>query len=428
MTAFAAERRLEELTTEVARKSLNGTLTAKFMGEAEAEAERLRTQIRNYKASLKLAGSASPNECGDPDPGCGVDYGPGFGGYTPGIPEGQRIMPVSMHQISKHQIEGLRMAALQKTSFGVNVGEKGLEEGFGAIRDKTVTASARLNLVGNDLPPIQMLGERGWFSLPFETLRVSNVLPNVAMTQGGASYFVHSGSGAQASYVAEGATKPDIQAQVSEVYVKAAKFAGMARITHELLTDASEFGGHLVNDLAMSLYNSESDGLLNGTVGTVGFNGINQISGTLSRAVASNENPIDTLILAAADLRSDFFTPEIAFIHPQTLAQLRKQRDANGRLQIDLVSGASGASGTNNIERLWGIDFIQTTQQAAGTCAMLSVSAGACFVFVRESLRTFYDPYTESQNNIERWIAETRVALAAPRPGAINLISGLPTS
>jgi hypothetical protein len=80
------------------------------------------------------------------------------------------------------------------------------------------------------------------------------------------------------------------------------------------------------------------------------------------------------------------------------------------------------------IERLWGIDFIQTTQQAAGTCAMISVSAGACFVFVRESLRTFYDPYTESQNNIERWIAETRVALAAPRPGAINLISGLPTS
>ena len=63
-----------------------------------------------------------------------------------------------------------------------------------------------------------------------------------------------------------------------------------------------------------------------------------------------------------------------------------------------------------------------------GTCAMISVSAGACFVFVRESLRTFYDPYTESQNNIERWIAETRVALAAPRPGAINLISGLPTS
>lgn len=59
---------------------------------------------------------------------------------------------------------------------------------------------------------------------------------------------------------------------------------------------------------------------------------------------------------------------------------------------------------------------------------MTSVSAGACFVFVRESLRTFYDPYTESQNNIERWIAETRVALAAPRPGAINLISGLPTS
>jgi hypothetical protein len=376
-----------------------------------------------------MASYSSPAEHGfvDRNPGDDFGYGPGFGGYTPGIPDGQRIMPVSMHQITKHQLEGLRMAALQKSSFGVNVGEKGLEEGFGAIRDKTVTASARVNLVGNDLPPIQMLGDRGWFSLPYETLRVSNVLPNVVMTQGGASYFVHSGNGSEASYVAEGASKPDIQAQVSEVYVKAAKAAGMARVTHELLSDANEFGGHLVNDLARSVYNAESHLLLNGTVSANGFNGINQISGTLTRAVATDENPIDTLILAAADLRTDFFTPEIAFIHPQTLAQLRKQRDTNGRLQIDLVSGASGASGTNNIERLWGIDFIQTTQQQAGTCAMLSVSAGACFVFVRESLRTFYDPYTESQNNIERWVAETRTALAAPRPGAINLISGLPT-
>jgi hypothetical protein len=38
-----------------------------------------------------------------------------------------------------------------------------------------------------------------------------------------------------------------------------AKAAGMARVTHKLLTDANEFGGHLMNDLARSVYNAESD-------------------------------------------------------------------------------------------------------------------------------------------------------------------------
>jgi hypothetical protein len=88
-----------------------------------------------------------------------------------------------------------------------------------------------------------------------------------------------------------------------------AKAAGMARVTDKLLTDANEFGGHLVNDLARCVYNAESDLLLNVTVGANGFAGINQISGTLSRAVATEENPIDTLIWAAADLRSDFLPP-----------------------------------------------------------------------------------------------------------------------
>jgi hypothetical protein len=80
-------------------------------------------------------------------------------------------------------------------------------------------------------------------------------------------------------------------------------------VTDKLLTDANEFGGHLVNDLARCVYNAESDLLLNVTVGANGFAGINQISGTLSRAVATEENPIDTLIWAAADLRSDFLPP-----------------------------------------------------------------------------------------------------------------------
>jgi hypothetical protein len=38
------------------------------------------------------------------------------------------------------------------------------------------------------------------------------------------------------------------------------------------------------------------------------------------------------------------------------------------------------------------------------------------------------DPYTFSSSNIYQLIAETRLALATPRPSCINLVSGLPTS
>jgi hypothetical protein len=39
-----------------------------------------------------------------------------------------------------------------------------------------------------------------------------------------------------------------------------------------------------------------------------------------------------------------------------------------------------------------------------------------------------FDPYTLLTNNEYRWIAEERIAFSCPRPAAINLVTGLPTS
>jgi hypothetical protein len=71
MTAHAAEMRLNELTREVARKTLDGTITKSYMNTVEAEAEELQTKVRNYKSALRLAGSASPAEfrMSDANPG-----------------------------------------------------------------------------------------------------------------------------------------------------------------------------------------------------------------------------------------------------------------------------------------------------------------------------------------------------------------------
>lgn len=92
------------------------------------------------------------------------------------------------------------------------------------------------------------------------------------------------------------------------------------------------------------------------------------------------------------------------------------------------AEGTGSINQTAEQERLWGVPVVQTTQQAAGTAAVLSVQSGAAVIYVREALTTFFDPYSQSVTNVYRFISECRLALATPRPSAINLVSGLPTS
>jgi HK97 family phage major capsid protein len=200
-------------------------------------------------------------------------------------------------------------------------------------------------------------------------------------------------------------------------------------LTHELMQDAGDaFSNNLVSELARSMYNSESNLLLNGTTAGNGFNGINQVSGTLTTRLGTDESPLDPINRAIVALRNDFFIPDICFIHPSTMGALRRYKDLNNRYQLELLQGARTINQTSEQETLWAVPIVQTTQQAAGTAAMLSVQSGAAVVYVREALTTFFDPYSQSANNIYPFIAETRIALATPRVSAINLISGLPTS
>ena len=431
MTIYSAKQRLKELTDEVARRTLDGTVTHKFMDKVEAEAEKLDIEIKNHQSALKWAGSASPAEWGRANMNPGDDdNGISFKGFGPGMEN--RIRPTSMYEMDKEQIAALKQAAQQGTPFKVQIGSKGLEHGFmGGVRTKSAVTEG--GLTPNLLPPIQQMGPGGFWGLPYELTRVANYLPNVAMPPGGGvSFFQHSQNAAEAAYTAEGATKPDLTPTIKEQYIKAAKVAGRILLTHEIVQDAGDaFAQTLAAELARSVYNAESNLLLNGTTGANGFAGVNQLTGTMTRAAdigTTDEDALDTLSKAFVDLRSDFFVPDLCLIHPGTLGAIRRLRDQNKRLQLELIQGAGAIDGTSEQETLWGVPVVQTTQQAAGTAAVLSVQSGAAVVYVREALTTFFDPYSQASSNIYQYIAETRLALATPRPGAINLVSGLPTS
>lgn len=172
MNKHAAEARLEELTREVARKSLDGTITVKRMDEVEAEAEKLRTVIRNQKAAAQWAGSADPSEFSiDANPG---DYDGGFAFKGFGVEN--QIRPVSVYSIDKAQINALKQASLQGTPFRVQLGQKGIEHGSWGGQIRTKSAVTESGLTPNLLSPLQQYGPQGWFSLPYEQTRVANFL------------------------------------------------------------------------------------------------------------------------------------------------------------------------------------------------------------------------------------------------------------
>lgn len=390
------------------------------------ELDQLDTASRTHSKALSLSGSASPAENGAFTDGSGSG-GPeiAFKGFGPGMEN--RIRPTSLYEMDRTQVKALQQAAQQGTSFRVQVGSKGIEHGFmGGVRTKSAIGEG--GLTPNLMPPIQQPGQYGFWSIPYENQRVAQWLPNVAFTGPGVAYFRHDSNGAEAAYTAEGALKPDLTPVVTEQYIKAAKAAGRINLTHELVQDAGdEFSSKLVTDLARSVYNAESNLLLNGTTGANGFNGINNVSGALTQAIGS-DTALDCLNKAFVALRNDFFPPDLVFIHPSTMGALRRVKDANNRYQLELLSGPGGIDQTSDTQTLWGVNVVQTTQQAAGTAAVLSVQSGAAVVYVREALTTFYDPYSQAASNIYQFIAETRLCLATPRPSAINLVSGLPTS
>lgn len=428
----AAEARIKEIALEMQRIGNNPNASQKMIEHGwriNDEADELVTQLKTHQKGVRMSSYASPSEHGysDTNPGDN-DNGPAFKGFAPGMEN--RIRPTSMYELDKPQLMALKQAGQQGTSFRVAVGSKGIEHGSftGNVRAKAALTEGSIS---SALPPIQQLGDRGYWGLPYEETRVANFLPNVAMDGPGVSYFRHLSNGAEAAYTPENTLKPDISPDIDNVYLKPAKVAGRVELTHEMMMDAGdEFSSKLIADLARSLYNAESGLLLNGTVSANGFDGINSVSGTLTTAYSSttDTDQLDTISKAMVALRADFFTPDLILMNPADLGRLRRLRDKNNRLQLDLLSGPRGVDQTSDDENLWGCRIVQTTMQTAGSAAVLSIQSGAAAVYVREALTTFFDPYSQISTNVVQYVAETRLALAVPRPGAICLISGLPTT
>jgi hypothetical protein len=439
----AKKARLEELAVEVKRVTNSPTLSSEqkkaFFKKAEAEMDEISGEMKAFEQAAAYSWGTEANVPAS-------QLAPADGG---------RIMAPTPMDMTPQQVSGLMQAAEHRTPYSIEIKPKAFRFRDG-VQTKTAVAESGIGgSFGGQLPPVQSLYAVG---IGYESVRVADLLPGAAMPGPSATFLTHVSNGAEVGNVAELGTKVDISPSIIETQVVPTKLAGQVSVSLEAWQDTDRYGPGqfsqwLPTELTRSLVNQESSVILNAVSGTNGatFNGITNLSGTLTRAMGT-DSPLDCLAKAYADVRvgAAFADPDLVLIHPNTLSALRRAKDADGRYLLDLLAGPlnltaygqpstapagepnpysvipQGLPGANG--NLWGATIYATTQVAAGKAVVMSVKAGAGIFWQRLGLLIMFDPYSLLSTNAYRWIAEERVAFSCPRPAAINLVTGLPTS
>lgn len=362
-----------------------------------------------------------------------------------------RSAPPSPRDLSEQQLHALYRAAESRQPMTLEIHSKAA---YSPVTEYSTSGTSTITGGIGQLPPI--IVPNRFMSLPYEPSRISQYLPSAAMNGPSAVWLTHTANAQEAAVTPETGVKGDIGPTVIENQVKPTKIAGLVSVSLEAWQDYGEFGEWLPTELTRSLINSESNLLLNaGTSGgpTATFPGLLATSGTLTRSVGT-DTALDALNKSFVDLRVGpaFCEPDLVITHPATIAAMRREKDASGRYILDLFAGplaltADGApraatapdanlggvipQGTNTtVQSIWGVPVVESTQCPAGTAVVMSVRAGAALFYVRLGMLLQFNMFGDAEwtQNLFSWRVEERVALATPRPEAINILTGLPTS
>lgn len=463
----AQSARLQETIRQKKRDFDAGLISAKvydrFIGSAEAETKAMERKIANHRMAAGIANLGVP------------ELSPA--GYP------VRSVPNNPIRFTGAQIKALYQAASNKMPLtmdlsapdtpyaagygGGGVTEIGLKGFMSGVSTKagTVTENGLGGGFSGNLPPMQSPYAVG---IGYEPTRIAAYLPGVAMPGPSATWLSHTANAAEVNGVPEAGTKGDIGPTIVENQVKPQKIAGLVSTTIEAFQDTENYGegalaSWLPQELTRSLINAESNYILTATTAATNtytngpvnstFNGLLNTSGTLTRAVASGEFPLDTLNKAFIDVRTGpaFAEPDLMVMHPETMGALRRLRDDQGRYIMDLLAGPLGltADGSREVNptdtpnaysivpqgahqphgHLWGVPVVVSTQCPAGTAIVASIKAGGAMWWQRLGLVLMFNQWSDTEwtTNTMGWRVEERVALSVPRPSALNIVTGLPT-
>ena len=144
-----------------------------------------------------------------------------------------------------------------------------------------------------------------------------------------------SGEG-DAAWVAEGAVKPLMDAELTEKTVTAAKVAITAKFTEETLTDLPAFVNEVQTEMIYKLGMKEEDGILNGTGASGQIKGVaaDMPAFSLESFTVTNANIFDAIVAAYSQIVSTSgmaYRPNLILMNPLDYAQMQLSKDLNGQ-------------------------------------------------------------------------------------------------
>lgn len=446
----AKKARLDELAVEIKRVTNSPTMSNEqkraFFQKAEAEMDEISGELKSFSEAQKWSFGTEAN--------MGVSQAaPNTGGYVH-LPSPADATPA--------QWKALADAMHTGTPFRTQVMPRPATGMSGSIAMKTYSPaleSAITSSFTGTLPPIMSPYTVGY---AYDPLSIASLFPAVAMPGPSATQMVHSSNTNEAAIVPEAAAKPDLGPGFTVNQIVPSKVAVTVETSYEALMDTDAYGNgswasFLPIEATNSYTNKVSDILLNAVSGTANatFNGLLQTSGVLTQS-ATGLPPLDALSMGFVAIRNDSAKadPDVVLMSPNTLGALRRLKDANGRQLLALLSGplelsaygqpetqvpasepgpyfreAQGARPFNG--SLWGAEIAVSTHIADGEAAVISIKGGGGLIWIRSGLELFFNPgYGDVLfvNNLVAWRVESRLAFNVPRPSAVCLVSGLPTS
>ncbi|MDQ1576654.1 MAG: hypothetical protein QOH55_1804 [Microbacteriaceae bacterium] len=378
-----AHRRLEEIATEadevVKSKSLSN---AAKKGKLDA----LSVEVKGHRETLRTAAESGRLIVGANSLGNGS-----FNGFGPQVGNAPNLMP------SEEQLRGLHDAVLSHKSYRFEVETKGPS-----------------SLVPDQLVP-------GIVALPHEPTRVLALLASSAMDAPVIEYIQHQSTTGTAGMVAAGGLKPAVVLNTVKLEARARKIAVTTKVNDEDLSDFSAFLQYVSGELQRLVIDAENLALLLGDGTGENLTGIFATSGILTRVkAASPETGIDTLALAASDLRTGpaLTAATVYAMSPNTWTALTLLKDSQGRYIL-------GNPAEQDAAKLWGVPVVQSTGITAGwVLGMSAPDVGSAFIRQGLTVQTDFgaDGFEHNTTSIR---CEERIALAIVKPSAAIKVTGL---
>lgn len=220
--------------------------------------------------------------------------------------------------------KGIKQAVLHKDILA-EIEEKALAEGTGSAGGFLVPPAYLQNLFAEVRRQGNALRRYGWLAEhPVETNQV--LLPRGA----GAATF---------AIVAENATKPSADQTYSQITINIFTWAGISKVSKQLVQDSSPTVADLVNrELGSLAGNLEEQKVINGT-GTGEPRGIMNTSGVNNVTFGTNtaQGIIDNLLDAILAIQTTYFAPPNGILmHPRRLVFLQKGKDSQNNYLFNL--------------------------------------------------------------------------------------------